>query len=153
MAVRNTQPKGADLINLTPVIGTEVRGIDLSALDAQGEDWLRSMLAERQVLVVRDQHLTQDQHKRVARLFGTGVLHRHALGSARGHKDPEILEVRTTAESRYTAGDGWHTDVSCDPDPMAASLLYMHQAPAGGGGALAEDIRLRFPVGVDGQLR
>lgn len=134
MTIRNNQPQGAELQSLTPVIGTEVREVDLAALDAPGEDWLRALLAERQVLVVRDQHLTQDQHKRIARLFGTGELHRHALGGARGYKDPEVLEVRTTAESKHTAGEGWHTDVSCDPAPIAASLLYMREMPAGGGG-------------------
>lgn len=134
MTMRNDQPEGAELNNLTPVIGTEVRGVDLAALDGPGEDWLRALLADRQVLVVRDQQLTQDQHKRIARLFGTGELHRHALGAARGYKDPEVLEVRTTAESKHTAGEGWHTDVSCDPAPIAASLLYMREMPAGGGG-------------------
>lgn len=134
MTIRNNQPEGAVLDNLNPVIGTEVRGVDLAALDAPGEDWLRGLLAERQVLVVRDQQLTPEQHKRVARLFGTGVLHRHALGAARGAADPEVLEVRTTATSKYTAGDGWHTDVSCDPAPIAASLLYMKETPEGGGG-------------------
>ncbi|MDE2563299.1 MAG: TauD/TfdA family dioxygenase [Sphingomonadales bacterium] len=134
MTIRNDMPPGAELANLNPVIGTEIRGVDLAALDARGEDWLRAMLAERQVLVVRDQHLDPEAHKRVARLFGTGELHRHALGAARGMKDPEILEVRTTATSKYTAGDGWHTDVSCDPAPIAASLLYMKEVPEGGGG-------------------
>ena len=40
--------------------------------------------AERMVLVIRDQKLDRDAHKAVARLFGTGQLHRHALNKARG---------------------------------------------------------------------
>jgi taurine dioxygenase len=119
---------------LTPVIGTEVRGVDLSSIDEAKADWLRALLAERMVLVVRDQTLDREQHKAIARLFGTGVLHRHVLNKARGGDDEEVYPVRTTAESKMTAGEGWHTDVSCDPDPIAASLLYMHQAPMGGGG-------------------
>lgn len=134
MTILNTTPAGARLDNLTPVIGTEVRGVDLATLDLQGEDWLRGLLAERQVLVVRDQELDTEAHKRLARLFGTGVLHRHALGAARGYQDPEVLEVRTGPESKHTAGEGWHTDVSCDPAPIAASLLYMKEMPEGGGG-------------------
>ncbi len=127
-------PADAVLNRLTPVIGTEICGVDLSVLDDAKVDWLRSLLAERLVLVIRDQHLTRDQHKAIARLFGTGVLHRHALNKSRGGDDEEVYPVRTTAESKMTAGEGWHTDVSCDPDPIAASLLYMHQAPASGGG-------------------
>jgi len=119
---------------LGPVIGSEVTGIDLNNLDDGLADQLRTRLAERLVLVIRDQRLEREAHKAVARLFGTGRLHRHALNKARGGDDEEVYPVRTTAESKMTAGEGWHTDVSCDPDPIAASLLYMHQAPAGGGG-------------------
>ena len=119
---------------LTPLIGTEVHGADLRQLDAEKAVWLRTLLAERLVLVIRDQTLDRDQHKAIARLFGTGTLHRHALNKARGGDDEEVYPVRTTGESKMTAGEGWHTDVSCDPAPIAASLLYMHQAPAGGGG-------------------
>ena len=119
---------------LGPVIGSEVTGIDLNNLDAQIINRLRERLAERLVLVIRDQKLDREAHKAVARLFGTGKLHRHALNKARGGDDEEVYPVRTNAESKMTAGEGWHTDVSCDPDPIAASLLFMHQAPAGGGG-------------------
>ncbi|HMT45452.1 MAG TPA: TauD/TfdA family dioxygenase, partial [Chakrabartia sp.] len=127
-------PNGATLTQLTPIIGTEIRGVDLSILDDAKAEWLRALLAERLVLVIRDQRLDRDQHKAIACLFGTGVLHRHALNKARGGDDEEVYPVRTTGDSKMTAGEGWHTDVSCDPDPIAASLLYMHQAPAGGGG-------------------
>ena len=119
---------------LGPVIGSEVTGIDLNNLDDELIAQLRGRLAERMVLVIRDQKLDREAHKAVARLFGTGELHRHALNKARGGDDEEVYPVRTTGDSKMTAGEAWHTDVSCDPDPIAASLLYMHQSPAGGGG-------------------
>lgn len=121
-------------VQLGPVIGSEVTGIDLNNLDDVLVAKLRERLAERMVLVIRDQKLDREAHKAVARIFGTGELHRHALHKARGGDDEAVYPVRTTAESKMTAGEGWHTDVSCDPNPIAASLLYMHQAPAGGGG-------------------
>lgn len=127
-------PAGAVLEQLNPVIGTELRGVDLTRLGPPEQDWLRNLLAERQVLVVRDQQLDRAAHKAIARLFGTGQLHVHALSAARGADDPEVYPVRTNAESKVTAGEGWHTDVSCDPAPIAASLLYLKEMPAGGGG-------------------
>lgn len=127
-------PAGAKLDRLNPVIGTEITGLDLTRLDAAGEEWLRALLAERMVLVVRDQRLDREAHKTIARLFGTGELHVHALSAARGAEDPAVYPVRTNAQSKTTAGEGWHTDVSCDPAPIAASLLYMHEMPEGGGG-------------------
>lgn len=119
---------------LGPVIGSEVTGIDLNNLDDALIAQLRERLAERMVLVIRGQKLSRDAHKAVARLFGTGELHRHALNKARGGDDEEVYPVRTTGESKMTAGEAWHTDVSCDPAPIAASLLYMHSCPPSGGG-------------------
>lgn len=122
------------LENITPIIGAQVTGINLADFSQAQAEELRGALADRSVLVFRDQKLDRDAHKRVAMQFGTGVLHRHALAMGRGSDDPEVLRVITTAESKYTAGEGWHTDVTCDLAPIAASALYMHQAPAGGGG-------------------
>ena len=62
----------------------------------------------------------------LAQEFGRyfGMLHTHPMNHARDG-DPEILVVRTTAESAFTAGDGWHTDVSCDEIPPMGSMLYV----------------------------
>jgi taurine dioxygenase len=118
---------------LTPLIGAEVTKIDLGRLDDAMADWLKVLLAERKVLVFRDQHLDHAAHKKVGRIFGTGKLHIHHL--IRGKTaDDEITPVLTNAESAYNIGDGWHADVTCDPDPIAASLLYMKIMPEGGGG-------------------
>jgi len=118
--------------NLTPVIGTEVRGVDLSQLDDIKAGWLKKLLLERQVVVLRDQKLDRDQHKAIARRFGTGVLHRHALAGGLG--DDEIAPIRTNPDSKFAIGEGWHTDVTCDPAPIAVSALYMKELPEGGGG-------------------
>lgn len=120
--------------NITPVIGAEVSGANLAQLDDQLAASLRQLLADRGVLVFRDQHLDHEAHKRVAACFGTGQLHRHPLAGASGSNDPAVLTVKATARSAFAAGDGWHTDVSCDPAPIRASLLYMHQMPESGGG-------------------
>jgi taurine dioxygenase len=118
---------------LTPLIGGQVRGVDLARLDDGMAEWLKASLAARKVLVFRNQKLDHDQHKAVARIFGTGKLHVHHL--IRGKTaDDEVTPVLTNADSAYNIGDGWHADVTCDPDPIAASLLYMKQMPEGGGG-------------------
>ena len=120
--------------NLTPVIGAEITGANLADIDAEMAAKLRALLADRGVLVVRDQQLDRAAHKRVATCFGTGQLHSHALAAASGSGDPEVLTLKATAKSAFAAGDGWHADVSCDPAPIRASLLYMHQMPECGGG-------------------
>lgn len=120
--------------NITPVLGAEVSGVDLSRIDDIGAAALRKLLADRGVLVLRDQQLDHEAHKRAAACFGTGELHRHPLAVASGSADPAVLTIKATATSAYAAGDGWHTDVSCDRTPIRASLLYMHEMPESGGG-------------------
>lgn len=114
-------------------MGSEVAGIDLATASREQAAEVQQVLNERMVLVFRDQELPRDQHKRLGTLFGTGELHRHRLAGARG-ADPEVLVVKTNEKSKYTAGNGWHTDVSCDPNPIVTSMLYVTEVPKCGGG-------------------
>ena len=126
-----------DVKHLSPAIGAEVSGVDLSGevSDKQFEE-IRRALDENLALIFRDQRVERDHQKRFARRFG-GVLHRHELAASRGFEggvhDPEFLSWRTGADSRFTAGDGWHTDVSCDPEPIFVSLLHVTKTPSLGG--------------------
>ena len=118
---------------LTPRFGAEVHGLDLSRplTDGQWRD-VEAAFADWSVLVFRDQHLDREAHKSFGRHFGR--LHVHPLNAVRGGDDPEILIVKTTADSPYTAGDGWHSDVTCDEVPPLGSALYITETPACGGG-------------------
>ncbi len=141
-------PSGYETISLrtlTPHIGAEVRGVDLSrALEPEQIEEIRRAWAEWQVLVFRDQELSREQHKAFGRNFGT--LHVHPMNHSR-EGDPEILVVKTTKDSPYTAGDAWHADVSCDAIPPRASLLYITETPeVGGGDTLYADMYLAYEL-------
>ncbi len=130
---------------LTPHIGAEVRGVDLSEplSPAQVAD-IRRAWADWQVLVFRDQQLDREQHKAFGRHFGT--LHVHPMNHFRDG-DPEILVVKTTADSPYTAGEAWHTDVSCEAIPPMGSMLYITETPeVGGGDTLYADMYLAYEL-------
>lgn len=117
---------------LTPHLGAEVMGVDLAAtLSNECAQDIHDAWLDWKVLVFRDQRLSRDQHKRFGRRFGK--LHVHPMQHKYGG-DPEILTVKTTAKSPYTAGDGWHTDVTCDEVPPLGSMLYVTETPASGGG-------------------
>jgi taurine dioxygenase len=142
------------LKSLTPHIGAEVHGIDLSQpIDDATMAELRAASAEWKVLVFRDQQLTREQHKTFGEKFGE--LHVHPMNKARNENakgeryesDPAILPVKTTANSAYTAGDGWHTDVTCDPIPPMGSMLYITETPeCGGGDTLFADMYLAYEL-------
>jgi taurine dioxygenase len=143
---RNLAYDSFEISALTPHIGAEIRGLDLSKplSEAQDEE-LRRAFHDWMVLVIRDQHLTRDQHKALARRFGRLHVHPMHAGGYRG-SDPEILPVKTSADSRYAAGDGWHTDVSCDEIPPLGSMLYVTEAPECGGDTLFADMYLAYEL-------
>ena len=119
---------------VTPRIGAMVDGIVLAKplSNRQVED-LHRALAEHQVLFFRDQPIDVDAHKRFGRYFGE--LHIHpSIPGPEGH--PEILPIHTDANSKRINGEYWHSDVSCDEEPPAASVLYMHTLPSCGGDTL-----------------
>jgi taurine dioxygenase len=130
---------------LTPHIGAEVSGINLAGplSNAQARD-VRQAWLDHMVLVFRGQTLTREDHKSFGRLFGR--LHVHPLNHARGG-DEEILVVKTTKDSAYTAGNGWHTDVTCEEIPPMGSMLYITQVPGDGGGdTLFSDMYLAYEL-------
>jgi taurine dioxygenase len=116
---------------LSPVIGAEISGVNLAEpLGNQTFAEIHDALMTHQVVFFRDQELTLDQHKAFGRLFGE--LHIHpAMPGPEGH--PEILVIHTDENSKYAAGNGWHTDVSADEEPPMGSILHLHEVPEVGG--------------------
>jgi len=136
------EPKTLTIAPLNPVIGAEIEHVDLSRpLEAEQFAELRAALNAHHVLIFRDQHLTPEDHKRFGRMFGRLHVHPyHAKGTTPEHAragpapDPEILVVKADQNSRFVAGEEWHTDVTCDAEPPMGSMLYITQTPASGGG-------------------
>ena len=133
---------------LSPTVGAEIGGVDLSK-DLPDEQFteIQRALDENLAIVFRDQDLSKDDHKRFARRFGKS-LHRHELAATRfrhdGPFDPEFLSWKTDANSRFTAGDGWHPDVSCDPSPIRVSLLRVTKTPSLGGDTAFANMYLAY---------
>ena len=108
-----------DVMPMTPRIGAEVAGVTLAnPLSNRQVEELHQALAEHQVLFFRDQPMDVDAHKRFGRYFGELHIHPSTPGPE-GH--PEILPIHADANSRRIAGEYWHSDVSCDEEPPAAS--------------------------------
>ena len=116
-------------LDLNHHIGTELRGVSLLALDDAGVAAVRQLLAERGVLVFRDQPMTLEQQIALGKRFGP--LHVHPAFADKEH--PEALRIHADADSRYAAGEAWHTDVSCDQEPPGISMLRIEVTPSAGG--------------------
>ena len=119
---------------VSPHLGVEIAGIDLgTTLSNRQVEELHQALDVYQVLFFSDQTLAYDHAKALGRHFGELHIHPNTPGPA-GH--PEILPIHADATSKRVAGERWHSDVSCDPEPPLASILYLHTVPPVGGDTL-----------------
>lgn len=119
---------------LTPHLGAEISGIDLSGpLSNRAVEELHAALSDHQVIFFRDQKLDYDSAKALGRNFGELHIHPNTPGPD-GH--PEILPIHADEKSKRIAGERWHSDVSCDPAPPLGSILYLHTVPPVGGDTL-----------------
>jgi taurine dioxygenase len=117
---------------LTPVIGAEVSGLDLSKeLTAEQLAEVKHAFLTYHVLVFRDQILTVEDHKRFAGYFGE--LRRRQL-SELDDGDPAVLEISADKDSSFVDGNDWHTDGTADAEPSLGSMLYVTRTPEIGSG-------------------
>ncbi|KAG8713325.1 hypothetical protein FRC08_013388 [Ceratobasidium sp. 394] len=127
--------------DLTPKIGTEITGIDLTTLDGAGRDQLALEVARRGVVVFRDQpkFLTQtaEQFKEWGSYFGR--LHVHPTS---GHPAaiPELhLVYRDSSQTlnheqlNRTSTTLWHSDVSYERQPPGLTTFFLLSQPSSGG--------------------
>ncbi len=49
---------------------------------------------------------------------------------------PELMIIHTDRNSPRANGEGWHSDVSCDPEPPMGSILHIRECPPIGGDTL-----------------
>lgn len=119
---------------LTRAIGAEIEGVDLARI-AEGPALaeIRRALAEHLVIFFRDQAMTPDQQAAFGRLFGELDVH-PAAPHAPGR--PELMVVAAGPESKRANGEGWHSDVSCLPEPPMGSILRIAECPDDGGDTL-----------------
>jgi taurine dioxygenase len=123
-----------DIKPLTPLIGAEISGVNLSKPLGDNElGAVKQALRDHLVIFFRDQDLSPDEQKDFGRQFGG--LHLHPARDRNGLEGhPEILYINAGPESSRVNGDEWHTDVSCDAEPPMGSILRLIEVPPSGGG-------------------
>ena len=120
------------LSRLTPFLGAEVSGIDLSvATDSDTFNAIRDAFAEHQLLVFRNQTLTPEQQIAFSSNFGE-------VETFQPHPSipdyPEIFPVSNSESHGWSnVGHYWHHDGSFLEVPTSVSLFYFLQAPQQGG--------------------
>lgn len=132
---------------ITPKFGTEIRGIQLLALDDAGKNDLARLVAERGVVVFRDQDFTLKGPKFAKEYVEYfGPLHIHpTLGTPEGFPELHVtfrgaskLELEKAFATRNN-NIGWHSDVSYELNPPATTFFAVIQGPELGGDTIFAD--------------
>lgn len=125
----------------TPSVGALISGVQIADLDDETFSEIRRALNEHCVVFFRDQELTVEQHISFGRRFGDLDVH-PAAANATGHA--EILVISADENSDRANGEAWHSDVSCQPEPPAQSILHMHEVPPTGGDTLFANMQAAY---------
>jgi alpha-ketoglutarate-dependent taurine dioxygenase len=122
----------SDRTDLTVHIGTELYGVKPEKLTDQDIEDLKTLIAERGLVVFRDLELTIPDQVRLGRRLGTLLL--NPLPAAPVEGFPEIYRIETGSDRRSTdPGAEWHTDQSFWESPPAISILRIDTQPPVGG--------------------
>ena len=123
---------------LTPHIGAEITGLDLSApLDEATAAALRQAWLDNLVLVFRDQRLSEDDQVRFARHFGEPVGSRSMQQA-----NPNVMLISNIREDGKLIGqlpDGelqFHADSVFLERPLKGAILHSVEVPATGGNTM-----------------
>ncbi|MCC7393620.1 MAG: TauD/TfdA family dioxygenase [Sphingomonadaceae bacterium] len=128
-------------------VGSEMLGIDLARIDAEGAAAVKALLAERGLVVFRDQQLREADHIAFARAIGPIVVNQYFPENG-GY--PEIAEVRKAEKQMTNIGGGWHTDHSYDQIPAMGSILVARELPSRGGDTLFSSMHAAYDALSDG---
>ncbi|GAA5814483.1 hypothetical protein MFLAVUS_007980 [Mucor flavus] len=129
------------IFDLTPTIGTEIHGIQLSQLTDQQKNDLALLAAERGVVFFRDQDIDPYQAVELGRYFGPLHIH-NTVGHPEGL--PELITLLYDQTNPNTAkyfegksaADGWHSDITYENQPAGLSILKIDTVPSVGGDTL-----------------
>ncbi|OAP54782.1 taurine dioxygenase [Fonsecaea erecta] len=135
---------GATFKEITPAIGTEVRGLQLSELTEKQRDELALLAAERGVVIFFDQDFADigpDRQREFGAYFGK--LHVHQIGSQiKGY--PELLPVYRDFVAGAVDNEiknnvssiKWHSDMSYEVNGMGTTIFLPLDVPESGGDTL-----------------
>lgn len=123
------------------VFGAEIKVVDLAHVSAREIDAIKKAWYRYDVLVFRNQKLTDDDLLSFSRHFGTlDSPPNQGAGRKSPPGYPEVYVVSNVLDEQGepigALGDGeaaWHTDMSYAAEPPDASMLYSLEIPAKGG--------------------
>jgi len=125
---------------LSPAIGAELIGADLTKPDDTLIAEVRDALLRYKVVFFRDQEITRDQHLAFTGAFGELEIH---PATPKNQPDPEVLRISHGPNSKGQENN-WHSDVTWRAEPSLGSILRAIELPDYGGDTLFANMELAY---------
>ena len=125
---------------ITQNLGAEVRGIDLTSMDAEAHTTIEEAFSRYLVLCFREQKLEPGDMVELASRFG-GLGETPYLSGLEDYPDVVPVIKEAFEKSHHTFGSGWHTDFTFQTCPPARTLLYAVDVPPKGGDTLYANLQ------------
>ncbi|BGP41453.1 hypothetical protein JCM10450v2_005495 [Rhodotorula kratochvilovae] len=144
--------EGAEVDELTPEFGSEVEGIQLHELDDRARQQLALYVAQRGVVVFRDQDFHDQKQEWMindwCKFFGRPHIH-PCSGAPEGHPEFHLVYrdgkavLNYEVDTRLTSSV-WHSDVTYEEQPPGLTALFLFDSPKAGGDTGYADQRAAY---------
>ena len=138
--------------------GAEAVGIDIAqGLDDEVLKTLADAVHEHRLLVIRDQHMTEDRYLAFGRWWGEPIP--HVLDHLRMPGYPEMMAIGNYGgewkdnEAVRNGAAFWHTDQSYEAVPSSATMLFSIKSPETGGETQLADLKRAYDALSDEMKR
>jgi len=130
-----------DIKLLSGALGAEIKGVSLKDSSDKNFKIINNLLLEHKVIFFRNQEITTEEHKALARKFGP--LEKHAYVKGR-ESHPEIVRIIKDPNEKNQWGENWHSDVSYNVKPTKAVILKSIKIPPVGGDTVFSNMELAW---------
>src|SRR6266481_3869529 len=145
-------------------VGADIRGVDLACVSEAQVEAIKGAWYRHDVLVFRDQEMTDDDLLAFSRHFGAlDPPPNQGAGRKSPPGYPDIYVVSNVLDEKGepigALGDGdaaWHTDMSYAAQPPDASMLYSLEIPKQGGDTWFSSMKAalaQMPKALVGRIR
>jgi taurine dioxygenase len=156
-AIAATRSENVRTRPLSPALGAEIMGVDLSKpMDDALFARIRDIWHENLVILLRDQHLSEDDQVRFGERFGPpAVSHTKRFTT----DNPAVMLISNIRQDGKLIGalpDGemnFHSDQCHQERPAMASMLYALEVPSTGGNTLFANAYLAYETLSDALKR
>ncbi len=134
-----------DIIHLTPYIGTEIVGLQLSELTDKQKDELALLIAERVVVFFKDQDLSPQKQLELGHYWGQVEVHPQAARVGPEfdgvtviwqHYAKERRSINLTFKQSKKGNSVWHSDLVHEKQTAGITHLHLDAIPGIGGETL-----------------